>query len=260
MKFYKIICSDSKRSLALKKELIKILSKHQWVNNENEHEYIFVIGGDGTFLKSIDYFNDKKVIMINGGNFGYYSYFDCSNLKSLIDEVIQEKNYNNLLLLELTINNQKYYALNEIHFISFKTMITEIKIDNEKLETFKGSGIILSTPMGSTAHSKNAGGSIISRHLNVFQLLEVHPISQKGYSTLKSPLILDDESIVKITNKNNFENASIVIDGKIIDQKLINFATVKAVKSKFNYFCKNNKKMYIKKLKYSFVKEETNEK
>lgn len=253
-KYFWIIDNGSTKSLSLKNELMNILTKNDWLLDKEKSEFVFVIGGDGTFLKNVESYFDKKIIAINGGNLGYYSHFNKENLKKIIKYVSKKSNFRNLLCLKLLINNNQYISLNEILIRSNHTLNTNIYIYKQKLEFFKGTGLMISTPMGSTAHSKNAGGAIIYQLENLIQLLEIHPITQKKYSTLKSPLILD--SNVEIQLKSNIKNsANIIIDGKEIEDLFINDLLIKTEYTSFKVYSPTMPKVYIKKLRNSFVRE-----
>lgn len=253
-KSFWIIDNGSSKSLSLKNELIHILSKSGWILDEKNSEFIFVIGGDGTFLKNVNNYSNKKIVAINGGNLGYYSHFNKENLKKIINHISRENNFRNLLCLKLSINNNEYKSLNEILIRSNHTLNTNIYIYKQKLEFFKGTGLMISTPMGSTAHSKNAGGAIIYQLENLIQLLEIHPITQKKYSTLKSPLILD--SNVEIQLKSNIKNsANIIIDGKEIVDQFVDNLLITTECTNFKVYSPTLPKVYIKKLRNSFVRE-----
>lgn len=253
-KYFYVIDNNSHKSLSLKKQLLSILSKANWILDKELSEFIFVIGGDGTFLKNVCEYKNKKIIAINGGNLGYFSYFNKANLKSILNLISKENNFKQLLTLNLEINGNNYCSLNEIYITSNHTFNANIYICNQKLELFKGSGIMISTPMGSTAHNKNAGGAIIYQNENLIQLLEIHPITQKRYSTLKSPLILNKNAPILITN-NIGCYGNVLIDGKIIDDNFINKAYITTKMSDFYVYVPSTPKMFIKKLRNSFIRE-----
>lgn len=113
---------------------------------------------------------------------------------------------------------------------------------------------MISTPMGSTAHNKNAGGAIIYQLENIIQLLEIHPLTQKKYSSLKSPLILDAN--VDIQLKSNIKNfANIIIDGKEIEETFVDNLLITTKYTDFKVYSPKLPKVYIKKLRNSFVRD-----
>lgn len=253
MHFYKIISNGSLKSEAIKKKLIS-LAPQDWVLNEQEAKYIFVIGGDGTFLRSKSFYGDAKVIAINGGNLGYYSFFNCKNLKSIFSKVLKESNYFKPLLIVAQSDSYEYEALNEILIRSDKVLNTNIYINNIKLEHFKGTGLMVSTPFGSTAHSKNCNGAIIDPKMDLIQLIEIEPLTQKKYNSLQSPLVMDANWKIDLkANENNFAN--IIIDGTkqndMFDKKIKIFSR----KANFWLFKPNSDASYIKKIRDSFVRD-----
>ena len=253
-KYFFVIDNNSPKSLLLKKKLNSILCKENWVENEEKSEFIFVIGGDGTFLKNVDKYSDKKIVAINGGNLGYFSSFNSKNIDSILKTIKNEKLFKNILMLNVNIDNNNYWGLNEVYICSDTTLKTNIYICHQKLELFKGTGLMVSTPMGSTAHNKNAGGAIIWQNENLIQLLEVHPITQKKYSTLKSPLILNYNSTIELINASN-DFGNIIIDGNKIKDCFINKIKITTEFSHFKVCVPTTLKPYIQKLRDSFIRE-----
>ncbi|MEG1820772.1 MAG: NAD(+)/NADH kinase [Malacoplasma sp.] len=250
-----IITNDSKKAILLKNKLFKILLKNKWTLDENNYDYVFVIGGDGTFLRSTHKYLDKKIIPINGGNLGYYSFFNGGNLKEILKHISKDENYIHPTMISGTIDNEKYFALNEIIVRGDTSLILDIKIDNIFYEKFRGTGLMFSTPLGSTAQSKSANGAVIYPQLDVIQLIEIEPISQKEYLSLKSPLILDSDVVIKIKCNFNCSVSSIIVDGHLEEKKFINSEMIiKSTKATFLLFNIKNKKVYLNKLKNSFMR------
>lgn len=260
MNRYLIITNESKKALNLKSKLIKLIPK-DWLEDNINYEWVFIIGGDGTFLRSKHYYCNKKIIPINGGSLGYFSHFNDKNIKTIFKNISNEANFIIPYILKCKSNDFEYEAINEILIRSDATLITNIYIDNFKYETFRGTGLMICTPFGSTGHSKSANGAIFCPHINLMQLLEIEPIAQKEYLTLKSPLILEKNTI--LTFKHNSKKissqqmlSSIIIDGQIINEKF-DGSELKIFMEKANFFLYNpsNKKMFLKKLQNSFIRE-----
>lgn len=252
-KYFWILESGSVKSDTMKKNFLNHIPK-DWILDFEKSEYIFVFGGDGTFLRNKHLYKDKKIIPINAGNLGYFSYFCNSNLKFIFDKIINDKNFVKIEQIEIDINGKKYFAINEILIRSEVVLNLKIYLNSILLENFKGTGLMFSTPYGSTAHSKNAGGSIISPNINAIQMIEIEPLTQKKYNSLKSPLILDLSTTIKLMSTKN-EKANIIIDGRIESEKLNDLCLIKSSYSDFYIFKPNDKKSYWKKLRDSFVRD-----
>ncbi|WP_423127302.1 NAD kinase [Gaoshiqia sp. Z1-71] len=134
--------------------------------------YLFSIGGDGTFLKSILTLKNKSipVIGINLGRMGFLSAISREDMGEAIDHVLN----NNFEIEErsvLQVDGEPdlfgdfNYALNEITVTKMDTssMINiHTYLNGEYLTTYWADGLIIATPTGSTAYSLSVGGPILT--------------------------------------------------------------------------------------------------
>ncbi len=206
---------------AYKTTIADKLIRNGFIRNDNSPDYCFSVGGDGTILRAIHKYikiiDKVKFIGINFGRLGFYTDFESSEVDNLIKSIVSEKyqiaNYNLIeYLLKAKSIVKSGFGLNEIAIISpIHTQIIDVYINDKLFETFRGTGFIASTPTGSTAYNKSLGGSVIDPNIKAMQLTEVASINNRVYKTLSSPLVLSNETIVKL--KSDFSRASITIDG-----------------------------------------------
>ena len=69
-------------------------------------------------------------------------------------------------LLEIKVNkknqSEMYYALNELRLDQgLQAQVIHVYINDVLFEVFRGNGLCVSTPSGSTAYNKSLGGAII---------------------------------------------------------------------------------------------------
>ncbi len=166
-------------------------------NAESQPDIGIVLGGDGTFLKCADAFAhyDIPLLSINiGGNLGFLTQkkdflFDKSFIEILENEEY-EIDFRNRLNCNVCINGtssekqiiKSYDALNDFYFKSVEEDISptnqiQIEIDNEKVNVYKGDGLIISTSTGSTAYSMAAGGPIVHPSINAMVINPICPMS-----------------------------------------------------------------------------------
>lgn len=252
-KFYWIILNDSIKTKKIKKLLLSLIPKN-WILDFEKSEFVFVIGGDGTVLRNKHFYFNKKIVPINGGNLGYYSYFNEKNLSKNFSDIFKENNFYRPIIIEIFLKNKIFFALNEILIRANKILEIKIYLDNIFIENFKGSGLLISTPLGSTGHSKNLNGAIISPNIDAIQLIEVEPLTQKKYISVKSPMILNCETKIKLDSRAN-DNVFVIIDGEVINIDFQKISFIKACKSNFFLFKPNQKKQYWKKIRNSFVRD-----
>ncbi|WP_339034539.1 hypothetical protein [Spiroplasma endosymbiont of Cantharis rufa] len=203
---FSIIKNDYKSTDKVVFHLKEKLESRGWVYNEKLPNYIFIFGGDGTFLKAVSKYKeqikDVKFVPFKSGGIGFYTNKNrVENLDATIDS-IEKNNFslNNFELLEIKTKSQNLIAANEVKILNEKTpLYVEIYINNEFLEKFHGTGLVVSTSNGSSGYMKSAGGAVIlSRNSQIYQLQELVPVSTNKFRTLNAPLILNDQYILKL--------------------------------------------------------------
>ncbi len=253
MKYYILIDENNKKAKLYKNQLKKKLIKHCF--DSHDFEYLFIIGGDGSFLHSVSkyLFKDIKIIFINAGTLGFYS--SCALIKDInLKNIENEKNYNYLDLLEVAYDKQVHYCINDFSYNSWYAIKLDVYINNSLLESIKGNGILVTTPIGSTARNKSLNGPIIMPNLPVIALTEIEPVHNRFYSSLSSSIILSNKDTITIKPKV-FNDNVIIIDGIIHKLKDLCEVKIKHSTSKAKLFINTKEKEWIKKLNYSFRNE-----
>lgn len=190
--------------------------------DEMNPDIVFSFGGDGTMLHSIaKYRNHNEVLFvgINTGKLGFYTDFVIEEI-DLIIQLFQNKKFDiaSFPLLEYEIKTKTSFhhgfALNDISLINpIHTLIIDVSINNQFFEHFRGTGLLLSSPSGSTAYNKAVGGSIIEPSLKAFQLTEVASINNRVFSTISAPLVLGEETSVTLYPEKQ-KDLYVAIDGR----------------------------------------------
>ncbi len=225
--------------------------------DEKNPDYVITVGGDGTILKAFHQYNDKIIFAINAGHLGFYTNYKIDDLDILINNLNNNTfkvNELNLLNVIFKINNKliSLDALNEITIISpLRTLISDIEIDDRLFETFRGSGLCISTPTGSTAYNKSLHGAVIDFNIEAFELTEIASINSSSYKTLGSPIVFSKNRKIKIKMIDNDE-AYITIDNlsyKLKDKQIIE---VKMSDNKLKIAFDSNEG-FAKRLKRTFL-------
>jgi NAD+ kinase len=86
----------------------------------------------------------------------------------------------------------------------------ERRIDGERVTTYRCDGLIVSTPVGSTAHSLSAGGPILSQELRAFAITPICP-----HTLTNRPLVEQADRTYTLDVTRATEGAIVVIDGQI---------------------------------------------
>lgn len=227
MKFT-VFTYDSHQNIRLKQELEqRLIQKHFLIDHKNP-DLVFTIGGDGTVLRAIHHFLDAnklgsvKFVGIHTGTLGYYTDWLPDELDELIEFLTKQEieSYSYPLLVAKLCAGQRTryrYALNEFTILNAKrTQHLDIKINDMYLESFRGTGICVSSPTGSTAYNKALGGAIVYPTLPVYQLTEIASINSNAYRTIGSPLIIPSEQNL-ILESENWEGMTLTQDHLELD-------------------------------------------
>lgn len=206
-KKYAVVSNDYPESLKIKADLMKLIQKDsQCSQTDDGHpDFVFVIGGDGTFLNAVhqytDYLDKIVFIPIKFGGIGFYTnHNSAKDFKTIFKTGIPEKQkYFEYSLLEIKSQNQVNYSINEIKIVNnVRPLNLDVYVNDGLLETFKGTGLVFSTPSGSTGFSKSAGGAIIYPDIDIYEMLELFPVSTNKFRTLNAPIIFSPNQIIKI--------------------------------------------------------------
>lgn len=230
------------KSVEVKKILIKKLEEAGYGTSDKMEintELLISIGGDGSFLQTIHKFNFPQVpvMAINTGHLGFFAELSPNEIDSFIEAYINREYFiQQVAPLEASIctKNKKIdiTAINEIVIknIKSRTVHLYLQVDGIKIESFSGDGMLISTPIGSTAYNYSAGGSIVDPKLNLLQLTPIAPMNTNAYRSFTSSIILPTTSIITISPEYEFENSIlIVIDGT--QYKFTHIEEVKVFKS-----------------------------
>lgn len=183
-------------------------------------DLIIVLGGDGTILSVARGINGKldvPILGINIGNLGFLSSIEFSDIDKAFKK-LKDGNYTSekrMLLtcdfsLEKIVNES--LALNDIVISrgSLSRMIRfEIYIDAKRYYNFKGDGLIIATPTGSTAYSFSAGGPFVYPTVDAITLT---PIC--AHTTGVQPIVLNSNSNIEVRVKSNNDEFNIIFDGQ----------------------------------------------
>jgi NAD+ kinase len=198
------------------------------INPELQPTIGIVLGGDGTFLKCANALADYDIPLLSiniGGNLGFLTQekdflFDKSFIEILENEeyTIDLRNRLNCNVCINGTNSEKkiiksYDALNDFYFKSVEEDISptnqiQIEIDNEKVNEYKGDGLIISTSTGSTAYSMAAGGPIVHPTIDAMIINPICPMSLAS-----RPIVIPNTSKVKIKPVKNRGEIKLWRDG-----------------------------------------------
>ena len=189
----------------------------------NDADLIVVIGGDGSVIDAsrVALDLDIPILGINLGKVGYLATVDPENLDvlSLIESGEYTVDERMVLSTEKLssdgiVTTSDRLAVNDVVICHDSYLgISDIKLDNDKGDQvqYRADGIIVSTPVGSTAYALSAGGPVITHNLEAISVTPICPHSFFNRSIVYSP----DERI-RVSNMGD-SPLNISIDGRLFD-------------------------------------------
>jgi NAD+ kinase len=180
-----------------------------------------VLGGDGTVLHTVRRMEDHPtpILGINAGRLGFLADLTPAAFRERIgDLAARQFTIENLMTLECTLvprlgPPRQFRGLNDAVIRAapvFHLVDIGLSIDGESVMTYRGDGLIIATPVGSTAHSLSAGGPILppNAHMFVVTPLCAHTLTQR-------PLVDSAHKVFEATPLDEGVSTMLVIDGQV---------------------------------------------
>lgn len=177
-------------------------------------ECILVLGGDGTLIRAARDTVECGVplIGINMGTLGYLCELEINSMYEAVDAMLHDEY---MIEERMMLTGQKcsgvsssdqtcqkvLRALNDIviHRTGALSLVSlTVYVNGQYLNTFKGDGIILSTPTGSTGYNMSAGGPIVDPKA---QLLLLTPINSHTLTPRSIVIDAQDEIVVEVGSR-----------------------------------------------------------
>lgn len=179
------------------------------------------LGGDGTFLRTAQWVGKKEIpiLGINTGHLGYLADVRISDVGKCLECVFNGNHrIDSRTMIEVDCAETDVdgwpYALNEVAILKQDTssMIDmEARIGDALLANYRGDGLIVSTPTGSTGYNLSVGGPILEPLAPVWA---ISPIA--AHSLTMRPLVVSDDSVFTVTTHSRSDAYRLSLDGRSV--------------------------------------------
>lgn len=177
-----------------------------------------VFGGDGTVLAAVSTLGPEPppIAAFNLGRIGYLAENQPMHIIDTIHEALAgELQGSERIMIEGRISGGdrqwSCHALNEIVIISRingHLLPVSVSVNGEELMEFRGDGIILATPTGSTGYALSAGGPVVSPELSAIILAPVCP-----HMLANRSMVLEPRETVLVRHYDEGE-VEVTVDGR----------------------------------------------
>lgn len=203
------------------------------INPGLDVECAIVLGGDGTIIRGATHLIDLDIpiLGINLGTVGFLAEIEKHHIYEALDRLFADDYIlENRIMLQgdsrrevnpmpsSDSNGLKGFALNDIVITGkglSRIISLQIYVNDELVDDFRGDGVIISTPTGSTAYNLSAGGPIITPKANVMVITPICPHSLSPRS-----VVVSAEDIIKVVvrrgKKTQDDEAIATFDGQTV--------------------------------------------
>ena len=260
-----LLASRNPKSEVVSKELWKRLREENFILTPKNPDIVISIGGDGMLLSAFHKYEklmDRvRFVGIHTGHLGFYTDYRDFEVENLVENLKLDTGARvsyPILNIKVKLTDGRIVemkALNEatIKRLS-KTMVADIIINNVPFERFRGDGISVSTPTGSTAYNKSLGGAVLHPTIEAMQIAEVASLNNRVYRTLGSSIVVPKKDKIVIEPKHS-DRYSIAVDNKTIIYDNIDCIEYQIDNSKIHFVASPSHTSFWNRVKDAFIGE-----
>ena len=185
-------------------------------------DFAIVLGGDGSILRAARHMNANQlpVLGVNLGKLGFLADIQPDELAHALSE-IQSGAFrlveHLMMRCEIHRNGSVIYrglGLNEIAVLSgppFSMQYIDLYVNGQLATSYSCDGLLISTPIGSTAHNLSAGGPILRKDIKAFVLTPLNP-----HTLTVRPVVDRADRRYELVVQRPNPSTSAVLDGQVL--------------------------------------------
>ena len=213
-------------AIAEKAEIVAEDLEFQFDFSSRQVDLVIVLGGDGSILQAARQMGHHQVpvLGINCGRLGFLAAISPDEFLDSWNDVCKGNfMLSQHLMLKTTLIRRgqtiaTQLALNEVAVLGgppYRILEMDLYADGHLATRYRCDGLIIATPVGSTAHNLSAGGPILRRTL---QAIVISPISP--HTLTSRPIVDSAETILELRVTEPNASTGLVVDGRILSEIL----------------------------------------
>jgi len=187
-----------------------------------DFDLAIVVGGDGSMLRAAHQMGRRQrpMLGVNLGKLGFLADLSPSEFVAQLPlicsgqyQVVEHLMYDCSVVRQGQVIDHRL-GLNEVAVLAgppFAILDVDLYVDAELVTTYSCDGLILSTPVGSTAHSLSAGGPILRQDLQAFVISPISP-----HTLTNRPVVDSADRVYELVIRHPHAGTSIVADGRVV--------------------------------------------
>jgi len=180
-------------------------------------DLVVSVGGDGTLLSVGRRLSgaDVPVMGVNLGKLGFLAEFGADEALRYVDGGLEPHwpvHEKMMIAVRLVGRQTRYLALNDVMLsqgVMTRLVRVRMRVNGGYATEYWADGLVVSTPVGSTAYSLSLGGPILDHRMRALVVTPVAP-----HSLTNRPIVLPGSSSIGLEILTRSDEIAMVIDGQ----------------------------------------------
>jgi NAD+ kinase len=189
---------------------------HPIAEDDAPADLVVTVGGDGTLLATARLLNGRPgpVLGVNLGKLGFLAAFGADEVLAYAEghEVAPWRSLATPLLDVSVRGEPVRVALNDVTIsqgVMTRLIHFRLDVDGLPAATYRADGVVVSTPVGSTAYSLSLGGPILMPDVRA---IVVTPVAPQGLAN--RPIVLSEHARLRLVVEGRVDELAVVLDGQ----------------------------------------------
>jgi NAD+ kinase len=194
---------------------------------EGEFDFAVVLGGDGSVLAAARALSPLGIPLLglNIGKFGFLTETNADDYEEVLADVLGGRfTLAERMMLSCVLERDgseviRTVGMNDVVIsrISLSRITTlDFQVDGELVTTYRADGLIVATPVGSTAHSLAAGGPIVHPDMDGLIVAPICP-----HTLSNRPLVLPGDASVSVVARDGAGQTGLTVDGQVSREMMV---------------------------------------
>lgn len=184
-------------------------------------DLLIVLGGDGTLLSVARMMHGRNVpiLGVNMGNLGFLTEVTMDEIYPTLESILAGKtDFEERILLSVTVVKkgevrESHTVMNDVVFnkgVLSRIVDLKVSINGQYVSSYRGDGLIISTPTGSTAYSMAAGGPILYPTIDALIICPICP-----FSFANRPIVIPGNREIEVRLEVEHKDFYVTLDGQV---------------------------------------------
>lgn len=218
------VVSDLESWLKDRAKMVKVVNIRKDIEEPVEDygaDIGIVLGGDGAILSACRRLGKHQIpiVGVHVGNFGFLTELTLKDLQHSLEGILAgDYRLSSRILLSCRLRRdheiiKQSIGINDVVISRpslSRLILIRLIIDKNDIATYRSDGIIVSTPIGSTAHNLAAGGPILTPNLEAFIITPICP-----HTLTNRPLVISSDAKIELETLSTYPGIGLTVDGQV---------------------------------------------